>query len=276
MTAPSPAPRSTRRRWWILPLTALGVAVVGGLLARWALPVLIVLCLALAAIAGVVIVRGAAPRLGIHGRGAGWAALGAVVLLVIGGSTGNAATTGPSTADRPASVTPSASATPQGFVAAAPSTPSPEPTTYADIEVRSDIDFERTTVESADIDEGTTAVITAGQVGTRLTVFRIGTVGGVEVSREIVGETVLAEPVAEVTAIGTRIPPAAEPVPFAAQEPTGPECHPSYAGVCVPIDSDVDCQGGGGNGPSYVAGPLSVVGPDEYDLDRDGDGIACD
>lgn len=52
-------------------------------------------------------------------------------------------------------------------------------------------------------------------------------------------------------------------------------CHPSYEGACVPITSDVDCAGGSGNGPAYV-GRVIVVGPDEYELDRDGDGIACD
>jgi hypothetical protein len=25
-----------------------------------------------------------------------------------------------------------------------------------------------------------------------------------------------------------------------------------------------------------VAGPIQVIGPDEFDLDRDGDGIACE
>lgn len=54
------------------------------------------------------------------------------------------------------------------------------------------------------------------------------------------------------------------------------ECHPSYVGECVPIASDVDCAGGSGNGPVYIVGPVQVVGPDEYDLDRDGDGIGCD
>lgn len=53
-------------------------------------------------------------------------------------------------------------------------------------------------------------------------------------------------------------------------------CHPNYEGACVPIASDVDCAGGSGNGPAYVRGPLRVVGPDVYDLDRDGDGVACD
>jgi hypothetical protein len=52
-------------------------------------------------------------------------------------------------------------------------------------------------------------------------------------------------------------------------------CHPSYRGACVPLASDVDCYGGGGNGPSFV-GRVMVVGPDVYGLDRDGDGVGCD
>ncbi len=52
-------------------------------------------------------------------------------------------------------------------------------------------------------------------------------------------------------------------------------CHTSYSGACIPYVSDVDCAGGGGNGPYYVEGIFSVVGPDVYELDRDGDGLAC-
>jgi resuscitation-promoting factor RpfB len=56
-------------------------------------------------------------------------------------------------------------------------------------------------------------------------------------------------------------------------------CDPNYSG-CVPIASDVDCAGGGGNGPAYVSGTVRVIGSDIYDLDRDrdrdGDGIGCD
>ena len=33
-------------------------------------------------------------------------------------------------------------------------------------------------------------------------------------------------------------------------------CDPNYTGACVPIASDVDCAGGSGNGPAYVAGPV--------------------
>ncbi|WP_327147322.1 hypothetical protein [Nocardia sp. NBC_01329] len=54
--------------------------------------------------------------------------------------------------------------------------------------------------------------------------------------------------------------------------PTG--CHASYD-PCVPITSDVDCEGGSGNGPAYT-GRVRVIGPDEYDLDRDGNGLGCE
>jgi len=55
-----------------------------------------------------------------------------------------------------------------------------------------------------------------------------------------------------------------------------PQCHPSYEGACLlPYASDYDCAGGSGNGP-YYTGRVYVVGPDVFDLDRDGDGIGCE
>lgn len=62
--------------------------------------------------------------------------------------------------------------------------------------------------------------------------------------------------------------------PVAGAQP-GSSCDPNYSGACVPIASDVDCAGGSGNGPAYVSGPVTVVGKDIYDLDRDGDGVGC-
>lgn len=61
-------------------------------------------------------------------------------------------------------------------------------------------------------------------------------------------------------------------VPEVEAEPAN--CHPSYE-PCVPIATDVDCAGGSGDGPEYT-GRVTVIGPDEYDLDRDGDGVACE
>jgi hypothetical protein len=55
------------------------------------------------------------------------------------------------------------------------------------------------------------------------------------------------------------------------------ECEPSYPDDCLdPNAIDYDCEGGGGNGPRYVAGPVAVEGNDPFDLDRDGDGVGCD
>ncbi|BBY15264.1 hypothetical protein [Mycolicibacterium litorale] len=67
--------------------------------------------------------------------------------------------------------------------------------------------------------------------------------------------------------------PAASADPFPLQQS---QCDPNYSGPCVPVDSDVDCAGGSGNGPSYVSGPVTVVGDDIYDLDRDGNGTGCE
>jgi hypothetical protein len=52
-------------------------------------------------------------------------------------------------------------------------------------------------------------------------------------------------------------------------------CHSGYSGCLNPSASDYDCAGGSGNGP-YYTGPVAVYGSDPYDLDRDGDGMACE
>lgn len=54
-------------------------------------------------------------------------------------------------------------------------------------------------------------------------------------------------------------------------------CHSSYSNVCLGVGiGDYDCAGGSGNGPNYVQGPVTVVGYDEFDLDREGDGVGCE
>lgn len=55
----------------------------------------------------------------------------------------------------------------------------------------------------------------------------------------------------------------------------GGNCTPGYS-PCLPPASDYDCAGGGGNGPAYANGPIYVTGSDPYDLDSDGDGVACE
>jgi hypothetical protein len=79
----------------------------------------------------------------------------------------------------------------------------------------------------------------------------------------------------------TTVPPPPPTTAAPAPPPTAPPpaptggCDGNYTG-CVPIASDVDCQGGTGNGPAYVAGPVQVVGSDVYGLDSDGDGVGCE
>jgi len=158
---------------------------------------------------------------------------------------------------------------------------SPTPTTRREVSVieeRAVVPFSSSTVDDPNLDSGTSSVSVVGVDGEKVTKIRVTTEDGVEVKREIVEETITVQPVNEVISNGTRVPPPppppapAEPVPFA----DAGGCDPNYEGACVPIASDVDCAGGSGNGPAYVDGPVWVVGSDIYDLDRDGDGVACD
>jgi len=54
-------------------------------------------------------------------------------------------------------------------------------------------------------------------------------------------------------------------------------CHPSYD-PCISSGSEVDCQGGTGNGPRFTrrGQTYEVTGYDEWDLDSDGDGLGCE
>jgi hypothetical protein len=56
------------------------------------------------------------------------------------------------------------------------------------------------------------------------------------------------------------------------------DCTAGYD-VCIALGGgDVDCEGGDGNGPRYIQGPVRVdpAHGDPYRLDPDGDGIACE
>jgi hypothetical protein len=91
--------------------------------------------------------------------------------------------------------------------------------------------------------------------------YKVTFTNGVQTDRRLVRAVVTKHPVTRVIAIGTK---------------QVQHCDPNYTGACVPIASDVDCAGGGGNGPAYVQGPVKVIGQDIYGLDADGDGIGCE
>lgn len=57
--------------------------------------------------------------------------------------------------------------------------------------------------------------------------------------------------------------------------PQPKNCTPGYS-PCLPPAYDYDCAGGSGDGPEYASGPVYIHGSDPYDLDADGDGVACE
>ncbi len=86
-------------------------------------------------------------------------------------------------------------------------------------------------------------------------------------------------PDSTVTLVVAKAPPPPPSTTPPAPPPTAPprSCHSSYEGECLKVGiGDYDCAGGSGNGPNYVQGTVRVVGPDEFDLDRDGDGWGCE
>lgn len=156
-------------------------------------------------------------------------------------------------------------------------TPTPEITTRTETETES-IPFDTIEEEDPDLGKGKTEQIVEGVEGVLTRTFEVELADGVEVSRTLVAEEVTTDPIDEVIAVGTYEPPPEpepEPPPEPEPEPES-DCDPNYEGACVPIDSDVDCAGGSGNGPSYVEGPVRVVGSDIYRLDSDDDGVGCE
>ena len=119
------------------------------------------------------------------------------------------------------------------------------------------------TVRDGTLAKGKKVTRTVGRAGVRTQTFEVTLTGGEQTAKKLVKSVITRKPVTQVVAVGTKVA-------------TSGGCDPNYNGACVPIASDVDCAGGSGNGPAYVRGPVQVVGSDIYDLDRDGDGVACD
>ncbi|MEV0719507.1 G5 domain-containing protein [Asanoa sp. NPDC050611] len=116
-------------------------------------------------------------------------------------------------------------------------------------------------VNDSSLAKGTTRVSTRGVAGVKTLTYEVTLTNGTQTGKKLVRTVITKQPVTQVTRVGTKV---------------AQKCDPNYSGACVPIASDVDCAGGSGNGPAYVRGPVQVIGSDIYDLDRDGDGTACD
>ena len=124
------------------------------------------------------------------------------------------------------------------------------------------IPFSTRRVNDPNLPKGQTVVRTAGRNGVRTLTYDVTTTDGVQTSKTLVSDVVTTQPVTKVVAVGTKVT-------------SQPKCDPNYT-PCVPIASDVDCGGGGGNGPAYVWTKVRIIGNDIYDLDNDGDGYGCD
>ncbi|MFE9101694.1 G5 domain-containing protein [Actinomadura geliboluensis] len=181
-------------------------------------------------------------------------------LLLLGACDSNAA----APVEAAASGSPSSART---APATAPATTAPitTPTTPAmvkrKITTTRKIPFKTTKTDDPTLAAGKTRVRRKGVAGVKTLTYEVTYKDGTETSRKLLGEKITRPPVTRIIAVGTK---------------RARSCDPNYSGACVPIASDVDCAGGSGNGPAYVQGPVRVVGSDIYDLDRDGDGIACD
>jgi hypothetical protein len=198
------------------------------------------------------------------------AIVGLVVLLCCGGLSGLAVIG--ASLDTPeikqAADTRTASEQPEVVpsAAAAPVAVSPAPSAVPLVQKRTvretkKIPFKTRTVKDSSLPEGTNETRVRGVAGVRTLTYEVTVTDGVQSGKRLIKSVVTRKPVTKVTAVGTR---------------SEPDCDPNYSGGCVPVDSDVDCAGGSGNGPSYVDGVVEVVGSDIYDLDRDNDGYGCD
>lgn len=80
--------------------------------------------------------------------------------------------------------------------------------------------------------------------------------------------TELPPPPTTTTTVAPPPPTTVAPQPVVAEAPpASPDCHPSYD-PCLPDGPDLDC--------GDIGHPVRVIGPDEYRLDADGDGVGCE
>ncbi len=123
------------------------------------------------------------------------------------------------------------------------------------------IAYQTRTVPDPSLPKGTRKVATRGVAGVKTLTYQVTVTDGVQTAKKLIKSEITKAVVTQVVRVGTK---------------ETRNCDPNYSGACVPVASDVDCAGGSGNGPAYVDGPIWVVGRDIYELDRDGDGVACD
>lgn len=142
-------------------------------------------------------------------------------------------------------------------------TPTPTPTPVVAVSEETEdtaIPFERTSVDDPALPKGQSKVTTPGIDGVETTTWRVTTTDGVETDRVEVGKEVTKTPVAEVTAIGSYVAPAA-PAPAPVQQAPAAPAPVQQAPVQDMIIPGAFCSGAqsgtvaqAANGRSYQCG----------------------
>lgn len=109
---------------------------------------------------------------------------------------------------------------------------------------------------------GTQRVVTDGKIGLRKITYQVNYVDGAEVGRAEVKNEIIAEPVSEVIAIGTRAQPTMN------IGGSSHACDPNYDPCVRFSSSDLDCDD--------IKMRVTVLSYDPHRLDHDHDGIGCE
>jgi hypothetical protein len=129
----------------------------------------------------------------------------------------------------------------------------PEITTKQ-ISEKTSIPFEIITKDDPTLSLGTTSTIQEGKPGEKVTIYTITYTDGKETKKEVKKESI-TEATPKIIHNGTYV----EPVP---------DCNPNYSGCVENSSYDLDC--------ADIGTSVTVLGYDEYGLDRDGDGYGCE
>lgn len=124
-----------------------------------------------------------------------------------------------------------------------------------DLVEKTPIPFESMTKDDPSLNLGTSTVIQEGENGEKTTTYTVTYTDGKETSRVIKSEIITKKPVSKIIHNGTYVAPVSN-------------CNPNYSGCVENSSYDLDC--------ADVGTSVTVLGYDEYGLDRDGDGYGCE
>lgn len=127
--------------------------------------------------------------------------------------------------------------------------------TTEDVVEKTHIPFESITEDDSSLDLGTNKVIQEGENGEKATTYTVTYTDGKETSKVFKSEIITKKPISKIIHNGTYVPPVSN-------------CNPNYSGCVENSSYDLDC--------ADVGTSVTILGYDEYGLDRDGDGYGCE